>query len=80
MPICDKCGWETNSNRIFKIHVKTCTAKPVKVEKEPSKPEHLNYDDMTKNELVVELVRRGIEFNKRQNKDELIDLLKEDDA
>ena len=80
MPICDKCGWKTNSDRIFKIHVKTCTAEPVKVEKEPSEPEHLNYDDMTKNELVVELVRRGIEFNKRQNKDELIDLLKEDDA
>ena len=35
----------------------------------------IDWSSHTKNELVKELVKRGIDYNKRQNKDELIDLL-----
>lgn len=34
-----------------------------------------DWSSHTKNELVKELFKRGIDFNKRQNKDELIALL-----
>ena len=37
--------------------------------------ETTDWSGMTKNELVKELVKRGIDFNKRQPKDELIALL-----
>ena len=37
--------------------------------------EQADWSGYTKNELVKELVNRGIEFNKRQPKDELIALL-----
>lgn len=35
----------------------------------------VNYESMTKNELVKLLAKRGIDFNKRQPKEELIALL-----
>ena len=34
-----------------------------------------DWSEMTKNDLVKELVERGIDFNKRQPKDELVALL-----
>lgn len=34
-----------------------------------------SFDSMTKNELVKLLVDKGIEFNKRQTKEELVELL-----
>jgi len=37
--------------------------------------EQTDWNDKTKNEIVKELVKRGVEFNKRQPKSELIDLL-----
>lgn len=53
--------------------------KPVKTEsdavQDTEQHEGTDWENMTKNELVIELVKRGIEFNKRQNKAELIQLL-----
>ena len=46
------------------------------VEAEQAEPTtETEWNDKTKNEIVKELVRRGVEFNKRQPKSELIDLL-----
>lgn len=39
----------------------------------------VDWESHTKNDLVKELVKRGIEFNKRQPKDELIALLESGD-
>lgn len=53
---------------------------PVKTEfdavQDTEQDENTDWESMTKNELVIELVSRGIEFNKRQPKAELIDLLR----
>ena len=52
--------------------------KPIVVETIPADTasREVDWESMTKNELVIELVNRGIEFNKRQPKAELIDLLR----
>ena len=39
-----------------------------------------DYDSMTKNQLVRELVKAGADFDKRQRKSELIDLLKQSES
>ena len=44
-------------------------------ERQTAEKEQIDWSGYTKNELVKELVKRGIDFNKRQNKDELIKLL-----
>ena len=77
MPICNKCGWKTNSDRIFKIHVKTCTVEPAELNDMPeSITEHkVDWESHTKQEICDELWARGIEFNKRDNKAVLIELL-----
>lgn len=61
----------------------------IKEEEKPKEPEKKKetikvdrkiYENMTKNDLVQMLVKRGIkDFNKRQLKRELIDLLVKDD-
>ena len=43
--------------------------------RQTAEKEQTDWSGYTKNELVKELVKRGIDFNKRQNKDELIKLL-----
>ena len=43
--------------------------------RQEAEAEQTDWKDKTKNEIVKELARRGVEFNKRQSKSELIDLL-----
>ena len=77
MPICSKCGWKTNSDRIFKIHQKECKAEPAELHDIPENiTEHkVDWESHTKQEICDELWARGIEFNKRDNKAVLIELL-----
>lgn len=70
------------------LHIKECdgwaylwdkTKKQTnEIETIPADPtsHEVDWESVTKNELVIELVSRGIEFNKRQPKAELIDLLR----
>lgn len=61
---CSKCGLEF-SQSVFPIHYKNCNG----VKKEENKKE------MTKKEIIEELKVKGIEFDYRAKKDDLIDLL-----
>ena len=70
MPICSKCGWKTNSDRIFKIHVKTCTVEPVKEQNET------DYEAMTNKELKEILDVMGIATPRPANKANLIAAIK----
>ena len=75
MPICNKCGWETNSDRIFKIHVKTCAVEPKQEETEPEEIE-IDYEAMTNKELVEVLDVMGIATPRPANKANLIAAIK----
>ena len=44
-------------------------------ERQAVEKKQTDWSNHTKNELVKELVKRGVDFNKRQSKDELIKLL-----
>ena len=71
-----RCGYRNDGVQTFPVEH---THKPI----EPAKAETVvpetdvvtDWSEMTKNDLVKELVKRGVDFNKRQNKDELIALL-----
>ena len=71
-----RCGYRNDGVQAFPVEH---TRKPI----EPAKAETVapeidivtDWSEMTKNDLVKELVKRGVGFNKRQNKDELIALL-----
>ena len=78
MPICNKCGWKTNSDRIFKIHVKTCDIEPVKPESEEVEPEQseTDYKSMTNKELIEVLDVMGIATPRPANKANLIAAIK----
>ena len=78
MPICSKCGWKTNSNRIFKIHVKTCTFEPEPEETEPEEIE-TDYESMTNKELIEVLDVMGIATPRPANKANLIAAIKGSD-
>ena len=77
MPICDKCGWKTNSDRIFNIHVKTCTVEPAP---EEAKPEIMKYEDMTNNELKDILEAMEKTLPRPANKTNLIAAIKEGES
>ncbi len=85
---CEKCGYTTNSDRMKGIHQgvgkheceqmqKDSKPKQIKPVVEQAKEELTrdDYENMTKNELVKLLVPMKIDFDKRWNKDRLIDLL-----
>ena len=75
MPICDKCGWKTNSDRIFKIHQNECAAEPVEItEAVKAKPvsDKPDYEEMTNSELKDILTDMNITLPRPANKANLI--------
>jgi|AntRauTorcE11897_2_1112592.scaffolds.fasta_scaffold41380_2 tRNA(Ile2) C34 agmatinyltransferase TiaS len=68
---CPKCGYYTNSETMKNLHQHEAKHEciPKKLEKE------YDIDDMTKKEIIAELDKKEIEYNKRGLKDELFDLL-----
>ena len=88
--VCPKCGYTTNSDRMKSVHQGPGRHECEQAQKGKAKPmiqivdsvsetlETLtrdDYENMTKNELVKLLVPMKVDFDKRWNKDRLIDLL-----
>lgn len=69
---CPYCNKEFTSEKIFYLHIKECKDKVKEVKEVPEVQEEL-----TKNQIIGLLEEKNVEFNKRDRKEILIDLLSE---
>lgn len=69
---CPYCKKEFTSEKIFYLHIKECKNNTQEVPEVPEVQEEL-----TKNQIIEILEENNIEFNKRDKKEILLDLLNE---